>query len=74
MLHLPRGSLLHALGLRAGDRLVAINGRPLTDLGSALKIPHLLATNRRVTVQTVRAGMLRTLRFTVRAGGDRPLD
>jgi len=62
----PPGSLPARLGLLAGDRIVALGGRPLSGLEGIAQAQVELARSSRVTVTVLRGGVRRDLVYDVR--------
>jgi len=56
-------------GLRSGDILVAIEGKPVTDSGSMLNLIAALQPNQKATLQIVRDGTIANIAITI---GKRP--
>jgi type II secretory pathway component PulC len=59
------GSLFAKAGLRGGDLVASVNGRPLRSLDDAADLYARASTARAVTLQVVRAGKPTTLRITI---------
>jgi hypothetical protein len=60
------GSLLHGLGLRNGDRVLGINGRPVTSVEEALTLYARLETERRYLITIARGKTKTELEWLVR--------
>ncbi len=58
-----RGSPAERAGLRAGDILLAIEGKPVIDSGSMLNLIAALKPNQKATVQIARAGEIISVQF-----------
>ena len=61
-----RGSPADKAGLRAGDILLAIDGKPVSDSGSMLNLIAVLTPNQNATLKIARAE--KTLNVTVLIG------
>lgn len=64
-----RGSPAERAGLRAGDILLAIEGKPVVDSGSMLNLIAALKPNQKATVQIARAGEIISVSILI---GKRP--
>jgi serine protease DegQ len=64
-----RNSPADRAGLRAGDILVAIEGKPVTDSGTMLNLIAALKPNQKATVQIIRAGAMVNITIVI---GKRP--
>lgn len=64
-----RNSPADRAGLRAGDILVAIEGKPVTDSGTMLNLIAALKPNQKATVQIIRAGAMVDITIVI---GKRP--
>jgi S1-C subfamily serine protease len=59
------GSLFHRLGLRAGDRVTAVDGRPVRTLDEAAALYARLSTATKLSVDVTRGTEKITLRLQV---------
>ncbi|MDB4954181.1 MAG: hypothetical protein JWO36_1750 [Myxococcales bacterium] len=59
------GSLFAKAGLRAGDVVTAVDGRPLHSLDDTADLYAKAGTARKIGVQVLRAGKPMTLRITI---------
>jgi S1-C subfamily serine protease len=64
---LRQGSFLERMGLRAGDIILRVDGRPLNGVDDASAAYAWVRVTDRFTVEVVRAGRPLTLRYVVTA-------
>lgn len=62
---IDKGSIYELAGFQDGDTITAINGQPLTDVGSTIKMLHGLKGDHRAEVTLTRAGQDKTLKIEV---------
>ncbi len=64
--HIAGGTILAKVGLRAGDVLTAVDGKPLRSLDDAASLYARVGTARSATLSVLRAGKPVTLKVTIR--------
>lgn len=62
-----QGSLLHAIGLRSGDQVIAVGGQPVSSSDTAMDAYLELYTQRQVEIVIKRDGQRRVLRLDLEA-------